>query len=112
VTFTFMSDRIKEQRYKATLKFAFAKGTTPSTDAVAAMVGEVLKVDAAEEAEPAAAPAAPAAATKTIAVGQSRDQVIAMFGVPTKVVQVGEKEIDFFPDMKVTFVKNKVTNVE
>jgi hypothetical protein len=112
VTFTFMSDPIKEQRYKATLKFAFAKGTTPSPDDVAAMVGEVLKVDAAEEAEPAAAPAAPAAATKTIAVGQSRDQVIAMFGVPTKVVQVGEKEIDFFPDMKVTFVKNKVTNVE
>jgi hypothetical protein len=112
VTFSFISDPIKDQRYKSTLKFAFAKGAAPpSADDVAAMVGEVLKVDAPEEQAPAAA-AAPAAPTKTIAVGQSRDEVIAMFGVPAKVVQLGAKEIDFFPDMKVTFVKNKVANVE
>lgn len=109
VVFVFMSDPIKDQRYKSSLKFSFPKGSVPAPDVVAAMVGEVLKVDAPAEPEPAAAPAAP---TKTIAVGQTRDEVIAMFGVPTKVVQLGAKEIDFFPDMKVTFVKNKVANVE
>lgn len=113
VTFAFISDPIKDQRYKSTLKFAFAKGAVPSPDDVAAMVSEVIKVDAPEEPEQApAVAAAPPAPTKTIAVGQSRDEVIAMFGVPSKVVQLGAKEIDFFPDMKVTFVKNKVANVE
>jgi hypothetical protein len=112
VVFAFMSDPIKDQRYKSTLKFPFPKGTAPTPDNVAAMVAEVIKIDAPAEAEPAAAPAAAPAPTKTIALGQSRDEVIAMFGVPTKVVQLGAKEIDFFPDMKVTFVKNKVTNVE
>jgi hypothetical protein len=112
VTFALISDPIKDQRYKATLKFSFPKGATPSPDDVAAMIGEVLRVDAAEPEQTAAAPAAPAAPTKTIALGQTRDEVIAMFGVPTKVVQLGAKEIDFFPDMKVTFVKNKVANVE
>jgi hypothetical protein len=111
VVFAFMSDPIKDQRYKSSLKFSFPKGTVPSSDNVAAMVAEVIKIDAPAEPEQAAAPAA-AAPTKTIAVGQTRDEVIAMFGVPTKVVQLGAKEIDFFPDMKVTFIKNKVTNVE
>lgn len=113
VTFAFISDPIKDQRYKSTLKFTFPKGATPSPDDVAALVAQVIKVDApAEPEQSAAAPAAPAAPTKTIAVGQTRDEVIAMFGVPSKVVQLGAKEIDFFPDMKVTFVKNKVANVE
>jgi hypothetical protein len=115
VTFSFISDPIKDQRYKGTLKFPFAKGATPSADDVTALVAEVIKVDAPEEpeqTEAAAPPPAPAAPTKTIAIGQSRDEVIALFGVPTKVVQLGAKEIDFFPDMKVTFVKNKVANVE
>jgi len=113
VTFVFMSDPIKDQRYKASLKFPFPKGSTPTPDDVAAMVAEVIKVDSAEESQVnAGAAAAPAAPTKTIAIGQTRDEVVASFGVPTKVVQLGAKEIDFFPDMKVTFVKNKVANVE
>ena len=111
VVFVFMSDPIKDQRYKSSLKFSFPKGTVPSPDDVVATVAQVIKIDAPAEPEQAAAPAA-AAPTKTIAVGQTRDEVIAMFGVPTKVVQLGAKEIDFFPDMKVTFTKNKVTNVE
>jgi hypothetical protein len=111
VTFAFISDPIKDQRYKSTLKFPFPKGGPSSPDDVAAMVAEVIKVNAQEQEQPAVA-AAPAAPTKTIAVGQTRDEVVAMFGVPSKVVQLGAKEIDFFPDMKVTFVKSKVTNVE
>jgi len=55
---------------------------------------------------------APAAAPKTIAVGQTKDQVAAIFGQPTKVIKLSGKEIDVYPDMKVTFVHDKVTDVQ
>ena len=58
------------------------------------------------------APAAAPAETKTIALGQTKDEVVQSFGQPTKVVQLGKKEIDYYTDMKVTFTNNKVTNVE
>jgi hypothetical protein len=86
----------------------------------------------ADKAAPAAAPApaeAPAAAMapiapppppadapppqpKTIAVGQTKDQVVAIFGQPTRIANLGTKEIDYYPDMKVTFVKGKVSDVQ
>lgn len=120
VILTLMSDPIKDQRYKSTLKVLFPKGTVPSPDDAAALVAEVVKIDApadapAQSASGAGAGAAPApvpAQTKTISIGQSRDEVIALFGVPSKVVHLGTKEIDFFADMKVTFVQNKVTDVQ
>ena len=37
---------------------------------------------------------------------------MAIFGQPSKVVKLGTKEIDVYPDMKVTFVNNKVTDVQ
>jgi hypothetical protein len=125
VMFFLMSDPIKEDRYHATLNFPFPKGSTPSADDVASTVSEVIKIDSNEgggdeggaaqgahgQAAQQAGPA-PAAPTKTIAIGQSRDQVVSMFGVPSKIVQLGPKEIDFFPDMKVTFVQNKVVDVK
>jgi hypothetical protein len=61
---------------------------------------------------PLAAPAPPPATPPTIALGESRDQVLAALGQPTKVVQLGAKEIDFYPDMKITFVSGKVTDVQ
>jgi hypothetical protein len=120
VTFALMSDPINDQRYKATLKFPFARGMVLSPDDTAALVAEVIKIDGPEGSpdqgnaqQGAAGQAAKAPAdTKTIALGQTRDQVVATFGVPTKVVKLGAKEIDFFPDMKVTFQHDKVTNVE
>jgi hypothetical protein len=117
VVFTLMSDPIKDQRYKSTLKFPFPRGSVPTADGVTAMVAEVVKVDAgsdapADQGTSASNAPVPAPAPKTIAIGQTRDQVVAAFGVPTKVVQLGAKEIDFFADMKVTFLNNKVANVE
>jgi hypothetical protein len=129
VTFSILSDPIKDQRYHATLKFPFAKAAPATQDDVVALVSEVLKIDApaaqaaSKQDAPApatavatSAPAAPAPAaapveTKTIAIGQTRDQVIANFGVPAKIVHLGDKEIDFYPDMKVTFVQSIVTDV-
>ena len=115
VTLTLLSDPIKDVRYRATLKFPFAKGPAPSPDDVAALVAEVVKIDAPEQDQTASDKQGAAAApvqTKTIAIGQTRDEVIAMFGVPSKVVQLGKKEIDVFSDMKVTFVQNKVVDVQ
>jgi hypothetical protein len=70
---------------------------------------------------PAAAPIAdiappppPAdAAPPTIAVGQTKDQVVAGFGQPVRQAKLaGTKEIYFYKDMKVTFTNGKVSNVE
>jgi hypothetical protein len=116
VTLTLLSDPIKDVRYRGTLKFPFAKGSAPSPDDAAALVAQVVKIDAPEQDQNAsnqqAAAAAPAPEPKTIKIGQTRDEVIAMFGVPSKVVQLGKKEIDVFPDLKVTFVQNKVSDVQ
>jgi hypothetical protein len=48
----------------------------------------------------------------TIAVGQTKDQVTAAFGQPTKAAKIGAKEIYYYKDMKVTFTNGKVSNVE
>ena len=118
VTFQFLSDPLQDVRYHATLKFPFPKGQTPPQDQILATVAQVIKTDgggdgapAPEQQQAAAAGAAPVA-TQTIALGQTKDQVVQSFGQPTKVVQLGAKEIDYYTDMKVTFTNNKVTNVE
>jgi hypothetical protein len=49
---------------------------------------------------------------KTVSIGQTKDQVVAIFGQPTKVANLGSKEIDYYPDFKITFVGGKVTNVQ
>jgi hypothetical protein len=123
VTFTFLSDPFQDVRYESTLKFPYAKGQTPAAGQLLATIAEVIKTDGdtggagseapQQQAAAAEAPAAAqAAATKTIALGQTKDQVVRNFGQPTKVVQLGAKEIDYYTDMKVTFTNNKVTNVE
>ena len=118
VTLQFLSDPLQDVRYHAMLKFPFPKGQTPPTDQVLASVAQVIMTDGggdgaqAPEQQQAASDAAAPAATKTIALGQTKDQVLQSFGQPTKVVQLGAKEIDYYSDMKVTFTNNKVTNVE
>jgi hypothetical protein len=79
-----------------------------------------------QAAAPAAAPAAPSAPMAaippppppadapppTIVMGQTKDQVTAAFGQPTRVAKLGAKEIYYYKDMKVTFTGGKVSNVE
>ena len=55
---------------------------------------------------------APAAATKTIALGQTEDEVVGILGPPQKMVNLGTKEIYFYPDMKVIFISGKVADVQ
>jgi hypothetical protein len=47
-----------------------------------------------------------------IALGQTRDEVVAILGQPQKVVKLATKEMLYYPDMKVTLVKTKVTDVQ
>jgi len=54
----------------------------------------------------------PPAAPKTISLGQTKDMVVANFGQPGKIAKVGTKEIYYYPDIKVTFVNGKVTDVQ
>jgi hypothetical protein len=64
VVFTLFTDAFSDIRYMATLTFPFPKGSTPSSDQVTAMVGEVFDVQPQEKAAADSAPAnaAPGAA--------------------------------------------------
>jgi hypothetical protein len=55
---------------------------------------------------------APPAAPKTIEKGQTKEVVVAIMGQPSKVIKLSGKEIDVYPDMKVTYVNNKVSDVQ
>jgi ATP:corrinoid adenosyltransferase len=57
-------------------------------------------------------PPPPDAPPPTIALGQTRGQVTAAFGQPTRIAKLGVKEIFYYKDMKVTFSNGKVSNVE
>jgi hypothetical protein len=63
-------------------------------------------------APPPPPPDAPTAPPKTISLGQTKDEVVAIFGQPDKVVKLGAKEMLFYKDMKVTLVSDKVTDVQ
>ena len=62
----------------------------------------------------AAAPAAaaPPAQPQSIDKGSTEDQVIAAFGQPDKIVNLGAKKLYIYKDMKITFVGGKVTDVQ
>ncbi len=63
-------------------------------------------------APPPPPPDAPPPQPKTISLGQTKDQVVAIFGQPQRVANLGTKEIDYYPDMKVTYMRGKVTDVQ
>jgi hypothetical protein len=119
-------------RYHANLKILFPnKKQVPSVDAAMKLVSEVLtsvsgdnqgSPDASQASAPPPPPAPlpeiapppppPDAPPPTIAIGQTRNQVIAGFGLPLRSTKLGVKEICYYKDMKVTFRNGKVSNVE
>jgi hypothetical protein len=127
VILLFYSDPFGDTRYYGKLKFPFQKGKFPAADDMMKTIAEVITVDtpqeapasdaqgpagATETAAPAPAESAPQATPKTIAIGQTKDEVVGLFGQPQKIANLGSKEIYYYPDMKVTFVNGKVSNVE
>jgi len=57
-------------------------------------------------------PAAPPQPPPTIQLGQTPDEVTAALGQPEKIVNLGAKQIYYYKDMKITFVKGKVSDVQ
>lgn len=157
LVFQLFTDAYADVRYKADLKFPFdKKGAMPSADDMDKLVGEVFKIQPADDTtaggqqQQQQAPAAQAAPAqqqapapiappppvpaetplapippppppadepqgppKTLKIGQSKDEVVASFGQPEKVVKLGTKEIYYYKDLgKVTFVNGKVTDVQ
>jgi hypothetical protein len=49
---------------------------------------------------------------QNIGIGQTIDQVLAAWGQPQKIVNLGVKQIYIYPDAKVTFVNGKVTDAQ
>jgi hypothetical protein len=120
VYFLFYSDPFDNVRYFGQLKFQVSKGAFPPADAMMKTIAEVVTDDSAQEAAPADSSAPPAQqeaggqapATKTIALGQTEDEVVGILGPPQKKVNLGAKEIYFYPDMKVVFLNGKVADVQ
>jgi hypothetical protein len=130
------SDPYNDVRFYGEIKFYFPKGPVPSAGDFVKTVSEVITVQPSDDSDngsqddqggqpaqapaPAAAPAPmadiapppPPADTPTIAIGQTKAQVTAAFGQPIKTAKLGGKEIFYYKDMKVTFSKGKVSNVE
>ena len=117
--------------FRASLAFQFAKGYLASADFkdVQEVIGEVFAIDNSATSAPAPASTAPLQPTQpdstpisaaqpqqaeppTIALGQGRDQVVAALGQPDRVAKVGNKEILFYKDMKITFIDGKVSDIQ
>ena len=57
-------------------------------------------------------PPPPPAPTQHVALGQSVDEVVAILGPPSSIGDLTSKKIYFYPNMKVTFVDGKVTDIQ
>ena len=51
-------------------------------------------------------------ASRTIHLGQTREEVVSILGPPAKIFLLGSKSIFVYPDIKVVFIDGKVTNAE
>ncbi len=130
-----MTDPINDVRYRGVIKIPVdKKQPMPPPEVLLARVAEVISAAPAppqqNQAVAAATPPAPlppppppiappppppdepVAPPPTISLGQTKAQVQASFGPPDRVVKLAAKEIEYFKDMKVTFVNGKVTDVQ
>jgi hypothetical protein len=57
-------------------------------------------------------PAGTAGAPKTLGLGMTIDQVIAVLGQPLRIASVGTKQIYSYQSLKVTFVDGKATDIQ
>ncbi len=48
----------------------------------------------------------------SVSLGQSKEEVVAAFGSPTRIANLGTKQILYYADFKVTLVDGKVTDVQ
>jgi hypothetical protein len=63
-------------------------------------------------APPPPPPDQPQAPPPTLAIGQTKDEVVALMGQPQRIAKAATKEFYFYKDVKVTFVAGKVTDIQ
>lgn len=111
---------------KAQVVFQFPKDYLGGADGgqISDVINQTLEIDAGDGADQqaqaqdaqgqqqAAPPEAPAQPPPTIQMGQSPEEVEALLGPPTKIVNLGAKQIYVYKDLKVTFIKGKVADVQ
>jgi len=57
-------------------------------------------------------PPPPPAEAPVVSLGQTPDEVVAALGQPVKKAKIGTKEIYYYKDLKVTFINNKVKDIQ
>ncbi len=94
----------RETRYATTIAFQFPEGFLASADpdSVKKTIDAVLIPEGEIQ----------ASQTKTVALGQTEDQVKSILGAPDKVIELGPKEIYVYKDIKVVFADGKVADVQ
>jgi hypothetical protein len=115
VTFRLCSDLYGAIRYYGDLKFPFDKGSAPASDEVLAKISEAIAarpVGTTSVSAPNATDQPQPAEQARIEMGQTIEQVVAVFGQPEKTANAGNKQIYFYKDLKVTFVDGKVSDVQ
>jgi hypothetical protein len=115
-----LADGSGQKHLIAILTFKLPKDSLAESapDQVESMIEAVLtpEGDSGGQGSAAAAPAPPPppppAATQTIAMGQTPEQVTGILGQPKQIIDLGAKKTYIYPDMKVIFVKGKVSDVQ
>jgi hypothetical protein len=105
--------------FKSAVVFQFPKDYLNKADVsqVKDVISLVLAPDAAgqqdqPQTQQQQSPEQPAQTPPTIQMGQTIDQVKAVLGQPEKIVDLGQKQIYVYKDLKITFVNGKVSDVQ
>jgi hypothetical protein len=99
------SEDAKEEKKEPEQKAAPAAAAAPAPVEPPAPVAEAAPA-------PIEPPPPPPAEAPVVSLGQTPDEVIAALGQPVKKAKVGTREIYFYKDLKVTFVNNKVKDIQ
>ncbi|QOX77461.1 hypothetical protein FY034_00370 [Trichlorobacter lovleyi] len=99
------------QALQASVRFQYDNGLAAlTTDQLLDDISDWF--DTEEETRPAAKPRKAATATRTVRLGQTPEQVTAIFGPPEKQVLLGAKQVFVYSGLKVIFVDGKVVDAE
>ncbi len=110
--------------YKSEVVFQFPKGylETASAPQVEDTIGQVLTIaESGDQGQQQAQASQPVQQTPEQAqapppavqlVGQTQDQVTAIFGQPQQIVNAGPKQIYIYKDLRVTFLNGKATDIQ
>ncbi len=106
-------DPIGPMRAKASIAFQFPKGYVTTTDfnQVARIIDEVLGVPPEARRRAPPPPPPPPQPTQEVTLGATIAQVRQALGPPERVADLGPKQIYIYPNLKVTFIDGKVTDV-